>query len=81
MVQLILRFILSSFVVLAIASVHFAQVLGPVDGANLPPTDLDRVRVGEIAPDFRLPDQRGHVHTLSEYLGKKVVLVFYRGYW
>jgi len=33
------------------------------------------------APDFSLADQHGRSVTLSEYLGRKVVLVFYRGYW
>jgi cytochrome oxidase Cu insertion factor (SCO1/SenC/PrrC family) len=40
------------------------------------------LRVGERAPDFRLPDATGRPVTLSDYRGKKaVVLVFYRGYW
>lgn len=29
------------------------------------------------APDFSLPDQHGVIHTLSEYLGKKVLIYFY----
>ena len=37
--------------------------------------------IGEMAPDFRLQDQDGKVHQLSQYRGKNVVLVFYRGYW
>lgn len=56
--------------------------LGPLDGEGLPPTDLDRVSVGQIAPDFRLADEQGVVYQLSQYRGKKnVVLVIYRGYW
>jgi cytochrome oxidase Cu insertion factor (SCO1/SenC/PrrC family) len=40
------------------------------------------VGVGEIAPDFILPDQNGQQRTLSAERGKRpVVLVFYRGYW
>jgi cytochrome oxidase Cu insertion factor (SCO1/SenC/PrrC family) len=56
--------------------------LGPVDGAGLPPTDTSRVAVGQLAPDFTLAaHQRGRV-TLSQFRGKKnVVLVFYRGHW
>lgn len=27
--------------------------------------------------DFNLPDQMGEMHTLSQYLGKKVILYFY----
>lgn len=55
--------------------------LGPLDGAG-PPTELDRVRVGMVAPDFRLADTTGVVHQLSQYRGQKnVVLVIYRGHW
>ena len=36
------------------------------------------LQVGEKAPDFTLPDQNGTKVTLSQYLGKKnVVLAFY----
>jgi len=38
-------------------------------------------RIGETAPEFRLPDQNGRIVRLSEARGHKVVLVFYRGYW
>ena len=56
--------------------------LGPKDGAGLAPTELDRVKVGQPAPDFTLEDVEGKAVTLSEFRGKKsVVLVFYRGYW
>ena len=30
------------------------------------------LEVGTKAPDFKLPDQNGELHKLSEYLGKKV---------
>lgn len=33
--------------------------------------------VGSKAPDFTLPDQKGENHTLSQYLGQKVILYFY----
>ena len=40
------------------------------------------LRVGERAPDFTLPDASGRPVALTDYRGKKpVVLVFYRGYW
>ena len=35
------------------------------------------LEVGTKAPDFTLPDQNGHMHSLSEYRGKKVILYFY----
>jgi cytochrome oxidase Cu insertion factor (SCO1/SenC/PrrC family) len=48
----------------------------------LSPSDLNRVKVGTTAPDFTLENQDGKAVTLSEFRGKKtVVLVFYRGYW
>ncbi len=56
-------------------------LLGPLDGGGLPLTDLARVQVGMVAPDFRLADETGAVHQLSHHRGKNVVLVVYRGYW
>ncbi len=54
----------------------------PKTTAPLSATDLERVSVGKSAPDFTLTDQDGKPVTLSNYRGKKaVVLVFYRGYW
>jgi cytochrome oxidase Cu insertion factor (SCO1/SenC/PrrC family) len=56
--------------------------LGPADGRDLPPADLARVKIGALAPDFTLEDMDGRRVTLSQFRGKKkVVLVFYRGYW
>jgi len=69
---------------LALVVIHppaFAQ-LGPKDEANLAPTDLDRIKVGQPAPDFTLDNMDGKQVSLSEFRGKKsVVLVFYRGQW
>lgn len=59
-----------------------AQQLGPKDGAGLPPTDLERIKLGDTAPDFSLKSKDGEVVTLSSFRGRKaVVLVFYRGHW
>jgi len=56
--------------------------LGPVDGTDLAPTDLERVQVGSPAPDFALEDEKGNAVSLAQFRGKKnVVLVFYRGHW
>ncbi len=55
---------------------------GPKDGAKEAATDLDRVKVGQPAPDFTLEDSDRKNVTLADYRGKKnVVLVFYRGHW
>jgi cytochrome oxidase Cu insertion factor (SCO1/SenC/PrrC family) len=59
-----------------------AARLGPKDGLDLSPADLERVRGGTPAPDFTLESKDGSYVALSSYRGKKnVVLVFYRGYW
>jgi thioredoxin-dependent peroxiredoxin len=33
--------------------------------------------VGDLAPDFELPDEDGQKHKLSEFRGRRVVLYFY----
>ncbi len=56
--------------------------LGPKDGEDLVPTELGRVKVGDLAPDFSLLAYSGDVIALSDYRGNRnVVLVFYRGHW
>ncbi|MGP1505017.1 MAG: thioredoxin-dependent thiol peroxidase [Eggerthia catenaformis] len=35
------------------------------------------LKLGTKAPDFKLKDQKGEVHQLSDYLGKRVILYFY----
>ncbi len=56
--------------------------LGPKDGRDLPREDLERVQVGDVAPDFTLDTHSDGYITLSDYRGQKnVVLVFYRGHW
>lgn len=68
-------------IALAALSPAHAQ-LGPKDGANLKPTDLDRIKIGNTAPDFILENMDGKRVSLSEFRQKKnVVLVFYRGLW
>jgi len=70
-----------SLLLFLMASLSFAQ-LGPKDGAGLSPTDLERVKVGSPAPDFTLEGVDGKPIALSDYRGKKsLVLVFYRGQW
>ena len=54
----------------------------PKDEVKQSATDLDRVKVGQPAPDFTLEDSDGKNVSLADYRGKKnVVLVFYRGHW
>jgi peroxiredoxin len=68
------------FLVFSIVPAH-AQ-LGPKDGENLKPTDLERIKVGDMTPDFTLENTDGKQISLSGFRGEKnVVLVFYRGHW
>ena len=34
--------------------------------------------IGALAPEFSLPDAEGNTHSLSDYSGQKLVIVFYR---
>jgi len=56
-------------------------VLGPHDGHDLPAMDLQRLAVGDVAPDFTLGAFAGGTVTLSDFRDQNVVLVFYRGHW
>ena len=76
------RFAAISLLLLFACGSPAAAQLGPKDGADLASTDLNRVKIGEVAPDFTLETAEGKTLTLSDFRGKKsVVLVFYRGYW
>jgi hypothetical protein len=51
--------------------------MGPKEEVKQPATDLDRVKVGQPAPEFTLEDSEGKNVSLADYRGKKnVVLVF-----
>ena len=61
---------------------HTSPVLGPADGHDLPGVDLERLQVGDLAPDFTLESYDEGIVTLSDFRGdKNVILVFYRGHW
>jgi hypothetical protein len=68
---------------LAVSTASAQQpVLGPADGRDLPALDTSRVGVGSMAPDFTLGAMAGGTVTLSQFRGRKnVLLVFYRGHW
>jgi len=77
-----IRFFLAAFFAILLSSTTVLAQLGPKDGADLSPTDLNRIKVGQPAPDFSLEDAGGKTIALSEFRDKKtLVLVFYRGYW
>lgn len=67
---------------LARAQARGGPTLGPHDGTGLAPADTGRVGVGATAPDFTLESKDGGTVTLSQFRGKKnIILVFYRGHW
>ncbi len=67
---------------LSVASGTVYAQLGAKGSAHLAATDLERVKVGDRAPDFTLENLDGKTVSLSQFRGKKiVVLVFYRGHW
>lgn len=38
---------------------------------------MSKLKVGQKAPEFKLPGSDGKTHQLSDYQGKNVVLYFY----
>ena len=76
------QFFLAAALAICLGGTTVLAELGPKDGADLAPTDLNRIKVGQRAPDFSLENSDGNVITLADFRGKKtVVLVFYRGDW
>ncbi|MGP8233803.1 MAG: SCO family protein [Limisphaerales bacterium] len=64
---------------------HIEKIAGdlPTDTSGAPTAstsvqnaDVDRIRAGEVVPDFNLIDQDGRPIRLSEFRGKAVVLTF-----
>ncbi len=49
----------------------------PEDAAEKLPMG-EGLDLGALAPEFSLPDGDGEFHSLSEYRGQKLVILFYR---
>ena len=73
------RYLISTVFFLLFACEAAHAQLGPKDGANLPPADLERVKVGDQAPDFTLENMDGKRISLADFRGKKNVGVEYGG--
>lgn len=72
---------LVAILLLLSVGVAWGGELGPKEGRELTGVDTGRVTVGSKAPDFTLEDADGGRRALSEFRGKRVVLVFFRGRW
>lgn len=73
------RSILMAAVVLALAAAGFGQAT-PAPSPKPPPTPVpyDKLKIGDMAPDFTLADLKGNKVKLSDFRGKSnVVLAFY----
>jgi peroxiredoxin len=64
-----------------ISSIVVFLLAAQAAGAEVSPADLNRIQVGQPAPDFTALTPEGKPARLSDYRGKNVVLVFYRGHW
>jgi len=60
---------LSPLVLMALAATAMAQAPASAESA--------KPQAGQMAPGFKLPDQNGKLHALSDYKGKWVVVYFY----
>jgi cytochrome oxidase Cu insertion factor (SCO1/SenC/PrrC family) len=76
-------------VVLTFIALQLVVACAAAQGGNLPPAAATIPKVGEMAPDFTLPDQNGNPVKLNALLGESkagknspaALLIFYRGYW
>ena len=60
------------------AVILITAILMPTASGEKAVTTPDTLKVGMIAPDFTLKDEEGVERSLSDYLGKKnIVLAFY----
>jgi hypothetical protein len=83
-----MKALFSTFAILIMSALAFAQAgqspLAPPKSApaGAPPGTSVKLKLGDRAPDFALPNGDGKLVILSEYTQKSpVVLVFYRGFW
>ncbi len=68
------RALLASFVMIAL----LLALPSPAQQSQQPAIAKTNLKVGDVAPDFTLPDQNGKPVRLSEFRGKKnVILAFY----
>ncbi len=59
----------------------FSLLFSVLAGGQVLPRPQIASSEGKPAPDFTLKDQGGRSFRLSSVRGKRVLLIFYRGYW
>jgi hypothetical protein len=68
-------------VILSVAPAFSQSPLAPPKLPAATPAGV-KLKVGDKAPDFGLPNGDGKLVLLTEYISRSpVVLVFYRGFW
>jgi hypothetical protein len=83
-----MKALFSTFLLFTLGIVALGQSgqspLAPPKSAPIgaPPATSVKLKLGDKAPDFALPNGDGKLVVLSEYTQRSpVVLVFYRGFW
>jgi hypothetical protein len=82
-----MKALLSTFILLALSNAAYGQsvqspLAPPKPPAPSAPGTALKVKLGDKAPDFALPNGDGKLVTLSEFTQRTpVVLIFYRGFW
>jgi peroxiredoxin len=55
------------------------QMLRILPECPTPPAAEDETATNDRAPDWRLPDSSGQTHDLTQYAGRRLILVFHQG--
>lgn len=83
-----MKALFSTFLLITLGMAAFGQSgqspLAPPKSppAGAPPGTPVKLKLGDKAPDFALPNGDGKLVVLSEYTQRSpVVLIFYRGFW
>ena len=74
--------ILFAAVILLYSACHNAEqtlqdIMSPEETVKQLPLG-EGLAIGATAPEFSLPDADGNLHSLSNYSGQKLVIIFYR---
>jgi len=77
-----MKWLLSALVILIASAAAAPQSPLAPPKMPAPAPSSARLKVGDKAPDFGLPNGDGKLVSLSEYTARTpVVIVFYRGFW